>query len=205
MFLIFRLLSGFVGSPPLATGGATIVDMYDPTHAPYGLCILASFGVCGPVFGPIIGGFVAPVKGWRWTIWIFTWLCTFVLIILFFLLPETSAANFLYRRAKRLKKANGNDQLKSQSEIDAAHHTNRHHALVLGRAFALTFSEPIVFFIDLYTALIYGVLFFGLSHFHWYSMISMDSTLEIKASSFLGYSWAALLLYPSTYSGLRID
>lgn len=33
-----------------------VVDMYE-THIPYGLCILASFGVCGPVFGPIIGGF----------------------------------------------------------------------------------------------------------------------------------------------------
>lgn len=165
MFLVFRLLSGFVGSPPLATGGATIVDMYDPTHIPYGLCVLASFGVCGPVFGPIIGGFLAPVKGWRWTIWIFTWLCALVLLILFFILPETSEANILYRRAKRLRKATGDDRLKSQSEIDSVHHTKRHYALALGRAFTLTFTEPIVFFVDLYTALLYGVLFLWFESF----------------------------------------
>jgi len=31
--------------------------------------------------------------------------------------------------------------------------------VVLSRAFTLTFSEPIVFLLDLYTALLYGVLF----------------------------------------------
>jgi DHA1 family multidrug resistance protein-like MFS transporter len=165
MFLVFRWVTGFVGSPALATGGATIGDIYDPARAAYAICMWASFGVCGPVFGPILGGYAAPVKGWRWTIWIFTWLCTVVLIIIFFLLPETSAANILYRRAKRLRKATGDDRLRSQSEIDTAEHTARDHLLVLGRAFTLTFSEPIVFFADLYTALLYGVLFIWFESF----------------------------------------
>ncbi|KAI1384538.1 benomyl/methotrexate resistance protein [Hypoxylon trugodes] len=165
MFLIFRVLTGFVGSPPLATGGATIVDMYDPARAAYGICIFSSFGVLGPVFGPIIGGFAAPAKGWRWTIWIFTWLCSLVIILMFFLLPETSAANILYRRAKRLRKLTGDNRFRSQSEIDAANHTIKDHLIVLGRAFTLTFSEPIVFFMDLYSALLYGVLFLWFESF----------------------------------------
>jgi DHA1 family multidrug resistance protein-like MFS transporter len=85
--------------------------------------------------------------------------------MLFFLLPETSAANILYKRAKRLRKATGNDQLRSQSEIDAAHHTMRDDLIALGKAFTLTFSEPIVFFTDLYTALLYGVLFLWFESF----------------------------------------
>jgi DHA1 family multidrug resistance protein-like MFS transporter len=159
MFLVFRFLSGFVGSPSMATGGATIVDIYDPAHVAYGICIYASFGVCGPVFGPIVGGFVATAKGWRWTIWIFTWLCAAVLLLFFFLLPETSASNLLYRRAKRLRRMTGDARFRSQSEIDEAHHTMNDHLVVLARAFTLTFSEPIVFLLDLYTALLYGVLF----------------------------------------------
>lgn len=70
MFLVFRVITGFFGSPALATGGGTITDMYDASQSAYGICILGFFGVCGPVFGPIIGGFLAPVKGWRWTIWV---------------------------------------------------------------------------------------------------------------------------------------
>ncbi|KAF2816391.1 MFS general substrate transporter, partial [Mytilinidion resinicola] len=165
MFLIFRFLTGFCGSPSLSTGGATLMDVYDPARVLYGICIYSSFGVLGPVFGPIIGGFVAPAKGWRWTIWVFTWLDACVLLMLFFLLPETSAANILLKRAKRLRKATGDKRLRSQSEIDAAHHTLRDDLVILSRAFTLAFSEPIVFFMDLYTALLYGVLFLWFESF----------------------------------------
>ena len=47
MFLVFRLLTGFVGSPALATGGATLGDMYDPASVAYGICIWGAFGILG--------------------------------------------------------------------------------------------------------------------------------------------------------------
>lgn len=159
VFLVFRWVTGFCGSPCLSTGGGTINDIYNPILVPFFLCIWSSAGVCGPVFGPIIGGYLAPAMGWRWTIWAFTWLCSLVLIVMFFLFPETSAANILYNRAQRLRKATGNNRLRSQCEIDTAHHTARDDLLVLARAFILTFSEPIVFLMDLYAGLLYGVLF----------------------------------------------
>ena len=84
---------------------------------------------------------------------------------MFFLLPETSGANILHNRAKRLRKMNGNDRFRSQSEIDAAGHTWRDRAQVLARAFTLTFTEPIVFLMDLYTGLLYGVLFIWFESF----------------------------------------
>ncbi|KAK6952808.1 hypothetical protein Daesc_005102 [Daldinia eschscholtzii] len=196
MFLVFRVLTGFLGSPPLATGGATIVDMYDPATAGYGICILSSFGVLGPVFGPIIGGFAAPAKGWRWTIWIFTWLCALVLILLFFLLPETSAANILYRRAKRLRKITSDARFRSQSEIDASRYTLRDHLLVLGRAFTLTFSEPIVFFMDLYSALLYGVLFLWFESFPLVFGDIYGFSTGAQGLAFLGIFIGALVTVP---------
>lgn len=139
--------------------------MYPPAQVLFAVCIWGSFGILGPVFGPIIGGFVAPVKGWRWTIWVIAWLCSIVLIVFFFLLPETSAANILYRRAERLRQATGDSRYRSQSEIDAAKFTWKNHAAVLGRAFPLTFGEPIIFFLHTYTALLYGVLFIWFESF----------------------------------------
>lgn len=165
MFLVFRFFTGFFGGPVLATGGATIADMYPPSKVPYGICIWGAFGVLGPVLGPLLGGFAAQAKGWRWTIWELTWLCASVLVILFFLMPETSSANILYRRARRLRKATGEGRLKSQSEIDAADHTTRDHLIVLGRAFTLTLFEPIVFVLDLYIALLYGLLYIWFESF----------------------------------------
>jgi len=159
MFLVFRYLCGFAGSPALTTGGASIIDVYSPTQAAYGIAVYGWCGICGPVFGPILGGFSARAEGWRITIWIIAWLGAFTLVVVFFLMPETSAATILYRRAKRMRQATGEQRLRSQSEIDAAKYTAKDHLVVLGRAFTLTFSEPVVFSLDLYTALLYGVLF----------------------------------------------
>ncbi|KAK7190696.1 multidrug resistance protein [Paraphaeosphaeria sporulosa] len=129
-FLIFRTLTGFFGSPCLATG-------------------------------PIIGGYIAPVKGWTWTIWIFTWLCTLVLLTMFFLLPETSTSHILHARAARIRRFTSCRRFKSQSEIDTASNTPRDHLRVLSRAFTLTFTEPIVLLMDLYTGLAFLGIFVG--------------------------------------------
>lgn len=165
VFLVFRWVTGFCGSPCLSTGGGTITDIYHPTAVPSLLCIWASAGIGGPVFGPIIGGYLAPAKGWRWTIWVVAWMGAFVLLMMFFLFPETSAASILYRRARRLRRATGNARLRSRSEVDAAHPTPKDTLATLGRAFALTFGEPVVLLVDLYAGLLYGVLFLWFESF----------------------------------------
>jgi len=39
MLLAFRFLTGFIGSPVLATGGASIADMYAPKKQVYGIAV----------------------------------------------------------------------------------------------------------------------------------------------------------------------
>lgn len=164
MLLIFRFLAGFFGGPVLATGGATLMDIYPPMEIPYWMGIFGACGILGPVFGPLVGGFAAQAKGWRWTVWELAWLCAVVLIVLFFFMPETSASNILHRRAARLRKATGK-MLKSQSEIDAEGVAAEDIWAVLGRAFTLSFSEPAIFFVDLYSSLLYGVLYIWFESF----------------------------------------
>ena len=38
-FLVLRLMQGFFGSPGLATGGASLQDIYSPVKQPYALMI----------------------------------------------------------------------------------------------------------------------------------------------------------------------
>jgi MFS transporter, DHA1 family, multidrug resistance protein len=64
MLLAFRFLTGFFGSPVLATGGATIADLYKPSKMPYALAVYGIANVLGPVLGPLVGGFAAEFKGW---------------------------------------------------------------------------------------------------------------------------------------------
>ncbi|KAJ8608655.1 hypothetical protein MRB53_039539 [Persea americana] len=128
MLLAFRFLTGFFGSPVLATGGASLSDMYIPKKRAYAIAIWGIAAVCGPVMGPLVGGFAAEAKGWQWTIWELTWLSGFAWVFLFFFLPETSANNILYRRTRRLRKLTGNDKLKCAPEIMAEGMTGGCHS-----------------------------------------------------------------------------
>merc|ERR1712093_253305 len=63
MLLAFRFLTGFFGSPVLATGGASLGDMYRPAKRAYAIAVWGLAAICGPVLGPLIGGFAAQHKG----------------------------------------------------------------------------------------------------------------------------------------------
>ena len=156
MLLAFRFITGFVGSPCLATGGATIQDMFAPQKQIYGIAIWGISAVFGPTMGPLIGGFAAENEGWQWTIWELMWMSGGCLVFLFFFFPETSSANILFRRAARYRKITGNDRLKCQPEIEAeGMKSSEIVRMILIRPFTLTFTEPIVFVLNLYIALIY--------------------------------------------------
>ncbi|KAL8845722.1 MAG: hypothetical protein Q9198_011361, partial [Flavoplaca austrocitrina] len=160
MLFAFRFLTGLIGSPVRATGGATIADMYEPKKQAYGIGVWGIAAVCGPAMGPLVGGFAAESKGWTWPIWELMWLSGFCFVFLFFLLPETSSANILFRRAQRIRKMTNNPRVKCEPEIEAEGMSGKEVALmVFVRPFTLSLTEPICFFLNLYIALIYGLLY----------------------------------------------
>jgi DHA1 family multidrug resistance protein-like MFS transporter len=203
MLMAFRFLTGFFGSPILATGGATIADIYAPKKRAYGMTLWGVFATCAPSLGPLVGGFAAHVEGWRWTIWEIMWLSGPTLVLLFFFFPETSASNILYRRAKRLRKVTGNPSIKSASEIAAAAMRPRDLAVeVLVRPFALNFQEPIVLILNIYIGLIYALLYIWFESFpivfigiyHWRE--------QMLGLSFLGIFVGTLILIPPFFAYL---
>ncbi|RMZ80565.1 hypothetical protein DV737_g2898, partial [Chaetothyriales sp. CBS 132003] len=158
--MVLRFLQGFFGSPILATGGATIGDIFSLLQMPYYLTGWAAFATAGPALGPIISGFSVPHTNWHWSLWEIVWLAAPVYISLLFLLPETSASNILLRRAKRLRKLTGNTQLQSQSEIDQANISlNEIVVSNLWRPLQINVLDPAVLFTSIYTALMYSIFY----------------------------------------------
>ena len=148
--LAFRFLTGFFGSPALATGGASMADIYPSHQLAYVIGVWALGAVAGPITGPVIGGFAAQANGWRWPQYELIWISAFGLVFLSFLLPETYGPTILLKRAQRLRKLTGNQQLRTQSEKDTEGETI---AQVLGEALYRPLAlamEPVLLFANVY-------------------------------------------------------
>lgn len=75
-------------------------------------------------------------------------------------MPETSTPNILLRRAQRLRKLTGNQKLMSQSEIDQAHLTVSGIAIdALIKPLEITIKDPAVLFVQVYSAIVYGIYY----------------------------------------------
>ncbi|KAE9377604.1 MFS general substrate transporter [Stipitochalara longipes BDJ] len=158
--LALRFWLGFFGSPALANGGATIGDMYSLIYVPYGLSFWVFSAWGGPAFGPLIGGFAAMAKGWRWPMWEVVWMASPVLLLLLLLMPETSASNILLKRARRLRKLTGDEKLQSQSEIDQRYLSASSILFsALIRPMEIMLKDPSIFFVNVYTGYFYGVFY----------------------------------------------
>ncbi|EKM61333.1 uncharacterized protein PHACADRAFT_111819 [Phanerochaete carnosa HHB-10118-sp] len=194
--LPLRFLAGFVGSPPLATGGASVADMWAPEDRAVVIGLWGLAAVCGPVLGPLAGGFAAQAKGWTWTIWILLRISGGSLAWLSLTLPETSAQAILFRRADRLRRLTGNPNLKSQGEIDGEHMTMGEIAqMTLVRPFLLTFREPIVFVMNLYVALAYSILYLFIASFNVVFIENHGSNLGENGLAFMGLFIGAIVTY----------
>jgi DHA1 family multidrug resistance protein-like MFS transporter len=205
MLLAFRFLTGFFGSPVLATGGASLADIWSPVKRTYAISIWGIAAVCGPVMGPLVGGFAvqsAPVKGgftapWTWPIWELMWLSGFCLVFLFFLFPETSANNILVRRTQRLRKATGDDSITCEAELMSKDMTGKDIVLMtLVRPFTLNFTEPMVFFLNLYIALIYGLLYIWFESFVIVFIDIYGFSLGLEGLAYMGIFVGTIITIP---------
>ncbi|MCJ1396384.1 hypothetical protein MMC18_009274 [Xylographa bjoerkii] len=143
MLLCFRFLTGFIGSPVLATGGASIGDMYAPRKRAYGIAVCAD------------------------------------------------------RRARRLRVLTGNQTLKCEPEIAGESMTGKEIAMIsLVRPFTLNFTEPMVFLLNLYIALIYGLLYIWFESFPIVFEDTYGFSLELEGVAFVGILVGAAICIP---------
>ncbi|KAJ5767111.1 uncharacterized protein N7511_004727 [Penicillium nucicola] len=158
--MVLRFLQGFFGSPCLASGGASIGDLYSLMALPYAMMAWVSAAYCGPALGPLLSGFAVPVKGWRWSLFESIWASAPVFVLMFMFLPETSSATILLRRARRLRKIHNSERFLSQSEIDQRNMRVSDVAVdALIKPLEITIKDPAVLFVQIYTAIIYGIYY----------------------------------------------
>ena len=151
--VITRFFAGFFGSPVLAVGGGSTVDIWAPVDRAAATTIFLLAPFLGPAIGPAVGGFAAQYKGWRWT----QWPILFILVPVYIYslgMKETYKKIILQKCAKRLRipppvKVGPSGLAAVKFLI----------TVTLFRPIKMLFIEPIVFFISLYAGFIFSVLF----------------------------------------------
>lgn len=105
-FIIFRTLSGLVGSVGVANGGGSIFDMFGIHERAVVLGIYLTGPLFGPTLGPLLGGLIVGSMGWRSIFWILLAVSGIVTCGIYFFLYETNATVILQHRRKDLEKQN---------------------------------------------------------------------------------------------------
>lgn len=158
--LVLRSLAGSIGSAPLANSAGIVSDVFNAQERGVAMAVYALMPFLGPVFGPLVGGYVAEWK-WRWLFWI-TSIVAGTCLVSGALIPETHAPVILRRRAKLLSEATGKLYVSAYDFGSTGPGGTTGKPTIkeyLTRPFVLLFKEPIVFLFGVYAALIYGILY----------------------------------------------
>ncbi|CZR67177.1 related to multidrug resistant protein [Phialocephala subalpina] len=157
MLLAARFLSGFAGVATITIGSGTIADIMPREKRGKAVSIWSVGTILGPMVGPIIGGYVAQVAGWRWMFWVISIAVGVVTIFSFVVLRETYPVVLLERKAARLRKQTGYPNYRSKLASDLTPARLFKHSII--RPLKPLICYPIVTVMCIYVAVLYGILY----------------------------------------------
>jgi DHA2 family multidrug resistance protein len=68
--VVFRLLQGVCGAALIPLSQAVVLDIYPPSQVGQVMAIWGAGALLGPIFGPLVGGWLTDNFSWRWVFFI---------------------------------------------------------------------------------------------------------------------------------------
>src|SRR6202161_527402 len=68
--VVFRLLQGLCGAALIPLSQAVVLDIYPPSQVGQVMALWGAGAILGPIFGPVIGGWLTDNFSWRWVFFI---------------------------------------------------------------------------------------------------------------------------------------
>ncbi|KAI0407898.1 major facilitator superfamily transporter [Xylaria palmicola] len=161
--LICRFFAGFFGASPLTIVGAVFSDMFNNATRGIAITLFSMTVFTGPLLAPFVGGFIVEsYLGWRWTLYITSFMGFFALALDLLFMPETYPPVVLVEKAAELRRRTlnwGIHAKQEEIEVDLKELIQKNFT----RPMKLLFLEPIVTLLSIYMAFIYGLLYLFLT------------------------------------------
>ncbi|KAK3681736.1 major facilitator superfamily domain-containing protein [Podospora appendiculata] len=159
--IVFRFFTGMGAAGCIALGAGIIADVFRTHEIGLAVGVYSLGPLVGPTLGPLIGGFLSETIGWRWDFWIVFIVGVAITVLIELLNQETNHHVLIQRKVKRLRAELHRPDLKSCYEVAGAAPLTHSQILRNGlvRPTKMLFLSPIVFFLSLYMAFAYGLLY----------------------------------------------
>ncbi|KAJ4298241.1 hypothetical protein N0V90_006140 [Kalmusia sp. IMI 367209] len=178
--LITRFFAGVFGGAPLSNVGGVMADIWPATQRGAAMLMWGIAVIIGPLIAPIVGGALVvsmPSVGWRWTEYVTGIIMAVTLVASWIWVDESFAPVLLARKANRLRIETKNWAIHSKSqEIGTSFKAMSQKYLVVPIEMLV---DPICFFINLYAAFCYAIIYLGIATFpiefqqirHWNAVV----------------------------------
>ncbi|KAK8055186.1 Major facilitator superfamily transporter [Apiospora rasikravindrae] len=151
-----RFFGALFGAVMITNSAGSVVDISTEETRALVMSLWSIAPMNGPTTGPVIGGFVYQYLGWRWDNWLVL-IMAGVGTLLMVTVRETYAPIILKKKAAQLRKETDDDRWWCRYDVKKS--SAELLKINLIRPFTLAFTEPILWFFNLWISLIYGVLY----------------------------------------------
>ena len=174
--LVCRFLCGVFASSGLSLAGGTIADIWSKEERGMAIAYFAAAPYCGPTIGPIVCGWINVGTGrldlFFWVNLAFAGFMTLLVCSI----PETYAPVILKRRAQKLRKETGNQNIMTEQEKVKMSLSQIIHVVLL-RPLILIATEFVLDLMNMYIMLINSLLY---AFFFNYIVIFTVTTMELS-------------------------
>ncbi|RSH94280.1 hypothetical protein EHS25_004083 [Saitozyma podzolica] len=190
--LIFRFFTGFAGSAFLSVSGGAVSDVFPNHLVGTPMMVWSAAPFIGPTLGPLVSGFINQNMSWRWAYYVIIIWAAIMMALLLLFVPETYSPELLRRRASRMRKETGDTRWVAPVEM-----TERHIGQALLKScktpFILLTTQMMVLFLDIWSALVLGILYLSFGGLPYIFQTQYGFTVEQSGLCFLGIGLGQVL------------
>lgn len=153
--IVVRFFGAVFGAVMICNGAGTIADISTEENRARYMSWWSIAPLNGPVTGPLIGGYVAQYLGWRWDNWIVL-ILTGAAVLIMATVEETYVPQILKKKAADRRRDEKDERYWCQ--YDSRKSTAALMKVNLSRPFVLSFTEPILWFFNVWYVVLWCLM-----------------------------------------------